>query len=46
MVKMKQTAHGGKSRQEGMQVAMFGNKPEEGQFIEVPAMRTRKIGQI
>ena len=36
MVKMKQTACGGKSRQEGMQAARFGDKPEEGQFIEVP----------
>ena len=37
MVKMKQTAHGGSSsRQEGMQVARFGDKLEEGQFIDVP----------
>ena len=36
MVKTKQTAHGGSSsRQVGMQVARFGDKPEEGQFIEV-----------
>ena len=36
MIKMKQTARGGKSRQVGMQAARFGDKPEEGQFIEVP----------
>ena len=36
MVKTKQTAHGGKSRQEGMQVARFGGKPEKGQFVEAP----------
>ena len=36
MVKMKQTACGGPSRQVGMQALMFGDKPEEGQFAEVP----------
>ena len=33
---MKQTAHGSKSGQVGMQVARFGEKLEEGQFVEVP----------
>ena len=36
MVKTKQTACGGKSRQEGMEAARFGEQLEEGQFIEVP----------
>ena len=36
MVRTKQTTRGGKSSQVGMQVAMFGDKPEEGQFVEAP----------
>ena len=35
MVKMKQTAHGGTARWVGMQAAMFGEEPVEGQFAGV-----------